>query len=72
MTENDTFNKLRRLSFDEIMRAMLGSQTDDRYYHWIMADMVKFNLVAPKSEFWQKHGYGWDWEEFRQECQRRV
>ena len=70
--EYETFVRLKRKSFEEIMCLISGKTPEDGFYQWTMGDIATFEHVTPTKEFWEEHGKGWSWDEFRAECKRRT
>ena len=70
-TEDDTFDKLRRRSFEEVVRWM--SNNHDVDYHDMYDDVIRIigKETSRPSKNWQRLYPDWPFDEFKNECRKR-
>ena len=71
MTEQDTFNRLSRPSFDDIIMLMVLKNTQE-YRKWFIYDIATDSRIEPDWSYWNDIATGWTWKEFVNECQTRL
>ncbi len=64
MSEDETFNKLRRIPFEQTFLMQL---IDEFYEH----KKPEFNHLDRMNKFWKDEG-GWDFSAFKEEYNRRF
>lgn len=73
MSEEETFKRLSRPSFDDLVTELIIEDTR-AVREWFIQDVARgIPLKNPEGlAYWHSVSKGWTWEEFVKECRKRI